>query len=69
MEKTYRVTITEILQKDVYVSASELSEDTSEAAAMLVKSRWKNADYVLDADNFVDVDFEASVEDENRTEK
>jgi len=69
MEKTYRVTITEILQKDVYVSASELDEDTPEAAAMLVKSRWKNADYVLDADNFVDVDFEASVEDENRTEK
>ena len=52
--KEYKVTITETLKKDVYVEA-----ETQLEAEQKVSDAWKNGDYILDADHFVDVDFEA----------
>jgi hypothetical protein len=52
---TYKVTITETLQKEVTVKASSREE-----AELTVKGRWNYEEYVLDSDNFVGVDFKAN---------
>ncbi len=52
--KTYEVTITETLQKTVIVEAV-----SREQAQEIIEQKWKDCDYVLDADDFVDVDFTA----------
>lgn len=51
---TYKVTITETLQKEVTVKASSCEE-----AELTVKGRWNYEEYVLNADDFVGVDFKA----------
>ena len=50
--KEFEVEITETLQKTVTIHAKSREE-----AEALAEKRWKNEELVLDADNFVDVDF------------
>lgn len=50
--KLYTVSITETLQRNIEIEASSPSE-----AEELVRKGWMGNDYVLDADNFVDVAF------------
>lgn len=50
----YTVSITETLQKNIEIEASSPSE-----AEELVRKGWMGNDYVFDADNFVDVAFNA----------
>jgi hypothetical protein len=49
---TYMVEITETLQKQVTVEANSPDE-----AVELVEKSYRNSDNILDADNFVGVDF------------
>lgn len=48
----FQVVITEVLQKTVIVSA-----DSKEEAERRAATGWKNADYLLDADDFKEVLF------------
>ena len=48
----FQVVITEVLQKTVTVSA-----DSKEEAKRIAETGWKNADYLLDADDFKEVLF------------
>lgn len=57
--KEYEVTITETLQRTVSVEA-----DSKEAAERMVSDGWNNEDYVLDAEDFIDVDFKTTAERE-----
>lgn len=50
----YTVTITETLSKEVEVEAASQDE-----AEQITKENWRSGDYILDAGNFVDVEFEA----------
>lgn len=50
--KEYDVTITETLEKVVTIEA-----ESNEEALKLADEMWKNADIVLDAENFADVDY------------
>ena len=50
----YKVTITETLKLSVEVEAKNQQE-----AEQIVSDKWRNSEYILDADNFVDVEFEA----------
>ena len=50
----YKVTITETLQMEVEISARSREE-----ACEKIERKWKNTDYVLDADHFKGVDFKA----------
>ena len=43
----FKVDITKVLQKTVTVSA-----DSKEEAERIAETDWKNADYLLDADDF-----------------
>lgn len=52
--KLYTVSITETLQKNIEIEASSPS-----VAEELVRKGWMGNDYVFDADNFVDVAFNA----------
>ena len=52
--KTYKVTITEKLEMTVEVEAS-----SRQKAERLVEKRWKDTDYILDADHFKGVTFKA----------
>ena len=52
---SYTVTITETLQQTVTVTASNQHE-----AEEMVQEEWNNQDHILDADNFVGVEFTAS---------
>ena len=52
MTKEYKVLITETLQKTVIVEAGSEAE-----AHTRVSDAWKNAEYILDADNFQGVEF------------
>ena len=52
MTKEYKVLITETLQKTVIVEA-----ETEAEAHTRVSDAWKNAEYILDADNFQGVEF------------
>lgn len=48
----FQVVITEVLQKTVTVSAA-----SKEEAERIAETGWKNADYLLDADDFKEVLF------------
>ena len=52
MMKEYKVLITETLQKTVIVEA-----ETEAEAHTRVSDAWKNAEYILDTDNFQGVEF------------
>ncbi len=52
--KEYDVTITETLSATVTVEA-----ENEQQARELVSDRWKNSEYILDADHFKGVDFTA----------
>ena len=53
--KKYNVTITETLKKRVEVSAESLDE-----AEQKVNDSWYRGDYILDADDFDGVEFDAA---------
>ena len=53
--REYDVTITETLRKTVTVEAESMAE-----AEQKVEGEWKNGDYILDADDFVGVEFESA---------
>ena len=57
--KQYTVKITEILEKEVLVSADSILE-----AEEIVREQWNSGIYILDADNFVDVEVEATESEE-----
>ena len=59
-KKTYRVLITETLQKTVYVDAASEQE-----AHRRVSDAWKNSEYILDADSFQGVEFHVMGEAED----
>lgn len=50
--KEYDVTIQETLEMTVSVEA-----ESREEARQMVADRWKNGEYILDADSFKDVEF------------
>lgn len=50
--KEYDVTIQETLEMTVSVEA-----ESREEARRMVADRWKNGEYILDADSFKDVEF------------
>ena len=52
--KKYNVTITETLKMRVEVEA-----ETQLEAEQIISDKWHNGEYILDADHFEDVDFEA----------
>lgn len=53
--KKFMVTIIETLKMTVEVEAEDQKQ-----AEQIVEGRWKNGEYILDADNFIDVEFEAT---------
>ena len=55
--KEYAVKITETLEKVVYVQADNPLE-----AEELVQEQYNRSEYILDADNFVGVEFEVERE-------
>ena len=55
MAKEFDVTIVETLKMKVTVEAESLED-----AMQIVGDKWYKGDYVLDADNFVGVEFEPS---------
>lgn len=57
--RTFQVTITETLKRKVLVHESELKEPTVDDAAQTVSDWWHNSQIILEAEDFVDVDFEA----------
>lgn len=59
--KKYDVTITEILQKSVEIEAENYEE-----AERIVQERWENSQYVLGADDFKTVDYNAIERKKNR---
>ena len=50
--REYEVTITETLEMTVTVEA-----ESREEAQQIAADRWKNSEYILDADSFKDVEF------------
>ena len=50
----YKVTITEKLKRDVYVEANSLEE-----AQHIATENWYKGDYILDADDFSEINFDA----------
>ena len=52
--KEFEVTITETLQKSVVVEA-----DSKDDAIQMVEDMWKDADIILDSENFVGVEYES----------
>ena len=48
----YDITIRETLEMTVTVEA-----ESREEARQIVADRWKNSEYILDADSFMDVEF------------
>ena len=59
--KSYKVTITETLEKIVEVKAP-----SREDAELLVERNWKDSEYILDADNFTGVTFQAEQSQRSR---
>lgn len=53
--REYDITIIETLKKKVTVEA-----ESQEEAERLVNDRWHNSEYILDADDFQDVQFESA---------
>ena len=62
--KEFDVTITEKLQAVVTVET-----ETREEAEQMVSDQWRSGDHILDADNFVDVEFEGKESIEREKEK
>lgn len=58
MKKNYKVRITETLVMTVDVEAHSRDE-----AEQIASDNWHNSDYILDADNFFGVEFEATEEE------
>lgn len=54
MKNTYKVTITEMLQMTVEVEAEDAM-----SAEQMVNDNWQNSEYILDAENFIGVEFHA----------
>ena len=54
--QTFAVTITETLQLTVEVEAKDKQE-----AEQLVSDKWHNSEYILDADNFIGVEFNCKI--------
>lgn len=52
MQKEYEIEIEEVLQKVVKVKANSLDE-----ALDIVEEKYKNQEYVLDSEDFKDVEF------------
>lgn len=52
--KKFNVTITETLKMTVEVEAKNQQQ-----AEQIVSDKWKNSEYILDADNFCGVEFTA----------
>ena len=52
--KSYKVTITETLQLTV-----EIEANSCETAEKQAEAKWKNSDYILDAEHFKGVEFKA----------
>lgn len=52
--KTYEVTITETLEMTVKIEAGNRLE-----AEQIISDRWRNGDYILDAETFQGVTFRA----------
>lgn len=57
--RTFQVTITETLKRKVLVHESELKEPTVDDAVQTVSDWWHSSQIILEAEDFVDVDFEA----------
>lgn len=57
--RTFQVTITETLKRKVLVHESELKEPTADDAVQTVSDWWHNSQIILEAEDFVDVEFEA----------
>jgi len=55
-KQDFEVTITETLQMTVTVRAKDRDD-----AERIAEKNWKNTDYILDADSFVGVEFEAKI--------
>lgn len=51
--KEYVITITEVLERTVFINA-----DNQEEAHERARADWNNGAFILDADDFVDVEFE-----------
>ena len=58
--KPFKVTITETLKLTVEVEAKDQHE-----AEQIVNDSWYRGDYILDADNFIGVEFGAKSDDGN----
>ena len=56
---TYKVTITEISKMNVIVEAACRTE-----AEQIVSDKWQNSEYILNSENFCDVEFAAVEADE-----
>ena len=54
MNKNYEVNIRETLEMKVSIQA-----ESREEAERIVEQRWKSGEYVLDADHFTSVEFNA----------
>ena len=52
--REFEVTITETLKMTVTVEAADRHE-----AEQIVSDNWRNSEYILDADHFIGVEFEA----------
>ena len=59
--KEYAVTIKETLAMKVYVRAKDKTD-----AEQIVSDRWHNCEYILDADSFVGVTFDAEEQKRDR---
>ncbi len=59
--RTYKVTITETLEKVVYVDARDKTE-----AEQIVCDSWHNSEYILDSDDFARVNFAAVLPERKR---
>lgn len=62
--KSFDIEITETLQRTVSVVA-----DSREEAEQMVDDGWHNGDYVLDSEDFIDVDFKTVGEGEKEMSK
>lgn len=59
--KEYEITITETLSQTVTVEA-----ENEQQAKQIVSDRWKNGEYILDADHFKGVEFSAKRSNRSR---
>lgn len=59
--KEYEITITETLSQTVTVEA-----ENEQQAKRIVSERWKNGDYILDAEHFKGVEFSAKRNNRSR---